>query len=162
MSRLSVVAVLLAAGAATAQDMPLSEILKPGETWQPTSDDMPRIGLPPQYQVRTELHRVVRRSGSGLFEEIETPLNRPTSCAQVSGGSTLLVVDEADRYVWAFQIKKDGSLGPGDRYCRLRVRGDQRRAKTTPCTSWMAMPRWFRASRRSRTSWKRSTVVENP
>ena len=122
MNRLSAVAVLLAAGVATAQDMPLAEILKPGETWQlEQSATMPAA---PKLPYKT----------NGL------PVKEPACAAVALGGSTLLVADAADRYVWAFQIQKDGSVGPGDRYCRLRVRGDQRRTKMTPAEAYRADP----------------------
>jgi hypothetical protein len=123
MNRVSVLAVLLAAGAATAQDMPLSEILKPGETWHVgQGGTMPAAPKPPEF----------KRDG--------LPAKESTCVAIALGGSTLLVADAADRYVWAFQIRMDGSLGPGDRYCRLRVRGDQRRMKTTPLEAYLADP----------------------
>jgi len=122
MKHLSVLAVLLAAGVATAQDMPLHEILKPGETWQPAPADMPKTTKPPE----------LKREG--------LPLKEPTCAAVALGGSTLLVADAADRYVWAFQIQKDGSIGPGDRYCRLRVRGDDRRKRVTPAEAYRAEP----------------------
>ena len=67
-------------------------------------------------------------------------LKQPTCCALALGGSTLLVADAADRHVWAFRIEKDGTLGPGDRYCRLQVRGDQRRTKSTPPEAYRADP----------------------
>jgi sugar lactone lactonase YvrE len=121
MKHLSFPLVLLAAGVATAQDMPLHEILKPGETWQSTEEAMPGI------QKLPELKR-----GQHVKE--------PTGAVVALGGSTMLVADAADRYVWAFRIEKDGSLGPGDRYCRLRVRGDERRKKTTPADEYRADP----------------------
>jgi sugar lactone lactonase YvrE len=52
----------------------------------------------------------------------------------------LLVSDAADRYVWAFQIQEVGQLGPGDRYCRLRVRGDERRKSSTPAEAYKPDP----------------------
>jgi hypothetical protein len=113
---------LLAAGVATAQDMPLHEILKPGETWQPASGDVPKVSNQPG-PVRGAV-----------------PLKDPTCAVVALGGSTLLVADAADRYVWAFQIQKDGSIGAGDRYCRLRVRGDERRKRSTPEDAYTADP----------------------
>jgi len=122
MKHFSVCVVLLAAGVATAQDMPLHEILKPGEMWQPTSDDVPKLSKQP-----------------GPVQGA-VPLKQPTCAAVALGGSTLLVADAADRYVWAFQIQKDVSLGPGDRYCRMRVRGDDRRKRSTPEQAYKADP----------------------
>src|SRR6185295_9736350 len=63
------------------------------------------------------------------------PVPEPTCCAVALGGSTLLVGDAAERYVWAFRIEKDGSIGPGDRYCRLRVPKDDRLKKEWPATA---------------------------
>jgi enterochelin esterase family protein len=102
--------------------MPLHEIIKPGETWQPASADIPQPTKPPE----------VKRDG--------LPLKEPTCAAVALGGSTLLVADAADRYIWALQIQKDGSIGPGDRYCRLRVRGDDRRKRFTPEEAYRAEP----------------------
>jgi len=118
----SVPVLLLAAGMATAQDMPLHEVLKPGESWQPASGDLPKSANQP-----------------GPVKGA-VPLKQPTCAAVALGGSTLLVADAADRYVWAFQIQKDGSIGPGDRYCRLRVRGDERRKRFTPEEAYRADP----------------------
>jgi len=83
---------------------------------------MPRTAKPPE----------VKRDG--------LPIQEPTCAVVALGGSTLLVADAADRYVWAFQLQKDGSLGPGDRYCRMRVRGDDRRKRSTPEQAYKADP----------------------
>jgi hypothetical protein len=115
-------AMAFVAGVATAQDMPLHEIIKPGEMWDPTTSEMPKTTKPP------ELKRI------GL------PLKEPSCAAVALGGSMLLVADAVDRYVWAFQIQKDGSIGPGDRYCRLRVRRDDRRKRFTPEEAYRAEP----------------------
>ena len=132
MNRLSIPLLLLAAGGSVAQDMPLHEILKPGETWQPHVGPSPAIPTPPEL-------------GGGL------PVKEPTCVAVALGGSTLLVADAADRYVWAFRIETDGSLGPGDRYCRLRVRGDERRKQTTPEGAYRADPSAMTVDGASRT-----------
>jgi hypothetical protein len=119
---LSIWIVLLAAGVATAQDMPLHEILKPGEMWQAASGDMPRSkNLPGPVK------------GAVALKE-------PTCAVFALGGSTLLVADATDRHIWAFPIQKDGSLGSGDRYCRLRVRGDERRKRVTSEEAYKADP----------------------
>ena len=134
MKHLSIPVLLLAAGAATAQDMPLHEILKPGETWQPTAGDMPsRPGG--RYFVGTPGY-LMHLDGRPL----KLWLKQPMCCAVTLGGSTLLVADAGDRHVWAFPIQKDGSLEPGDRYCRMRVRGDDRRKQTTPPEAYRADP----------------------
>jgi SMP-30/gluconolaconase/LRE-like protein len=128
MKHFSVLAMFFVASVATAQDMPLHEILKPGETWQPASGDMPKVD---DWSVFLRFLRD-RTDGPKLHE--------PTCLTISLGGSTVLVADAADRYVWAFQIKKDNTLGPGDRYCRLRVRGDDRWKKDTPPEAYRADP----------------------
>src|SRR6478672_6819427 len=128
MKSISAPLLLVAAGIASAQDMPLHEILKPGETWQPTQDAMPSGAM--------SIDRV--KKDSCTFAK--NVLKEPTCCALALGGSTLLVADATDRHVWAFRIEKDGTLGPGDRYCRLQVRGDQRRASGTPREAYRADP----------------------
>src|SRR5262245_5582225 len=122
MKRLAVPALLLAAGVVNAQDMPLHEILKPGETWQAHDGRMPAVEKPP----------VIKPGG--------LPLQKPACTAVGLGGSTLLVAYTADRYVWAFRIWEDGLIGPGDRYIRLRVRGDVRRRDRTPPEAYRADP----------------------
>lgn len=121
MNRLSVCVLLATTCVAAAQDMPLHEIVMPGESWQAASGPMPAAG---------KAHPVPKTVG---------PLREPTCAGVALGGSTLLVADAADRYVWAFQLQKDGTIGPGDRYCRLRVRGDERRTDRSPAA-------WFRAN----------------
>src|SRR3954465_8459416 len=111
MKLLSIVLLLSAATMAPAQDMPLHEILKPGETWQKFQGEMPAATM--------SIERVKKDTGAFAKNVIK----EPTCCALSLGGSTLLVADAADRHVWAFRIEKDGTLGPGDRYCRLRVHG---------------------------------------
>jgi hypothetical protein len=141
MKYLSILFQLLIAGLAAAQDMPLSEIIKPGETWQPASGDMP-----------------AREKGRYHFDLKDRPLwvtngyvgskdgiykfKEPTCGISALGGSTYLVADAADRYIWAIRIEKDGSLTgePADRYCRLRVRGDDRRKKNQPPDAFRADP----------------------
>jgi hypothetical protein len=120
MKHVSIAAALLVAGVAAGQDMPLHEILKPGEAWQGHDGDVP-VGPVPKLRDRL-------------------PIETATCQALTLGDSTLLVADAADRYVWAFPIQKDGSLGPGDRYCRLRVRGDERRKQFTRPEAFRADP----------------------
>jgi len=112
----------VAAGLASGQDMPLHEILKPGETWQPHAGPMPAAGQSPK----------TPKPGPEVKE--------PTCAVVALGGSTLLVADASDGYVWAFRLEKDGALGPGDRYIRLRVREDERRTRVTPREQFRADP----------------------
>jgi len=133
MKPLSVLVLLAGAGVLTAQDMPLHEILKTGETWQAHNGAIPvRLG---KYGVSRE-NRLIFYKGVPIPHQVK----EPTCCAVSLGGSTLLVADAVDRYVWAFQIQEGGSLGPGDRYCRLRVKGDDRRKNTTPPEAYRADP----------------------
>ena len=92
MTRLSIFVLLFAGGAAGAQDMPLHEILKPGETWQPHAGGMPAVDKPSQLPKR------------GL------PVKEATCAVVGLGGSTLFVADATDRYVWACRIEKDGTI----------------------------------------------------
>jgi len=124
MKHLPVPFLLLMTSAACAQDMPLHEILKPGETWQPATTDMPK-----------------RPAGTYLIDSLKDPSIKKTACAATTlGDSTLLVAYAADRYIWAYQIQEGGVLGPGDRYCRLRVKGDERRKSSTPPDAYKADP----------------------
>jgi enterochelin esterase family protein len=119
MKRLSVIWTLFVSALASAQDMPLHQIIIPGEAWKIAEGDLPsapKITLP------------------------DLPLKQPAAWTMGLDGSTLLVADAADRYVWAFRIEKDGKLGPGDRYCRMRVRGDERRKRFAPSEAASADP----------------------
>src|SRR5262245_18414091 len=130
---LSLPCLMFAAGFSAGQDMPLNEIIRPGEEWKPHTEFLPRPIT--SYTVDAKNRQVhLRRGRSDNGEPLKRALKEPTCCAVSLGGSTLLVADAADRYIWAFRIEKDGSLGPGDRYCRLRVRGDERRKGTRPPT----------------------------
>jgi hypothetical protein len=124
MKQIPVLVLLFVASVADAQDMPLHEILKPGESWQPATTDMPK--------------RPADTFPAGSLKG--PPIKEPTCAATTLGGSTLLMASAADRYVWAFQIQKDGSIGPGDRYCRLRVRGDERRKRVAQEEEYKADP----------------------
>src|SRR5262245_48962962 len=133
MKRLAIVSLVVTAGLTAGQDMPLHEILEPGEEWKPYDGAMPaRLG---KYGVSAE-NRLIYYKGV----PIPHPSKQPTCCAVALGGSTLLVAEAADRYVWAFQIQGGGTLGPGDRYCRLRVKGDDRRKNSTPAEAFRADP----------------------
>ena len=134
MNRLSIPGLLLAASLASAQDMPLHDIVKPGEDWKPHAGEVPAH---PAGGFHVDIrNRLMSKSGESLHH----PLKVPTCCAVALGGSTLLVADAEDRYVWALRIEKDGSLGPGDRYCRLRVKGDDRRKTGAPPEAYRAEP----------------------
>lgn len=124
---------MFAAGVAAAQDMPLHEIIKAGATWKTSTDAMPT-------QKSADYSVSPARTLSYKGKPLKIPLERPTACVLALGGSHLLVADAGERYVWAFQIQRDGSLGPGDRYCRLRVVGDERRKYATPPESFRADP----------------------
>jgi sugar lactone lactonase YvrE len=137
MNRLSIGVVLLAAGASAAQDMPLHDILKPGETWQPHDGAMPARPAG-GYSVVSNSREIVRDWADSAT--VKHPVKEPTACVVALGGSTLLIADAADRHVWAFRIEKDGTLGPGDRYIRLRVTGDDRRRSRTPPEAYRADP----------------------
>jgi hypothetical protein len=132
MKHLSICCLLIVTGLAAAQDMPLHEILRPGEEWKPYAGEMPKTKASYSVDIR---NRLVRNG-----EVLSSPVKVPTCCAVALGGSTLLVADNEDRYIWALRLEKDGSLGPGDRYCRLRVKGDVRRKNGTPPEAYRAEP----------------------
>jgi sugar lactone lactonase YvrE len=140
MKYLSIACALILAGLSAGQDMPLHEILKPGEGWKAHSGEMPAM-KPGGYRVDAKnrmivLDRVMDNPG----EPLKYTLKEPTACVVALGGAQLLVADATDRYIWAFRIEKDGSLGTGDRYCRLRVTGDERRKKVTDEQKYKADP----------------------
>ena len=134
MRYLAVSLLFLAGSLASAQDMPLHEIIKPGETWKQYAGEMPKA-KPSKYSVDSKAHSVLIDG-----KPAKIPLGEPTACVVALGGSQLLVADATERYVWAFRIEKDGSLGPGDRYGRLRVAGDERRRRFTPPEKYRADP----------------------
>jgi sugar lactone lactonase YvrE len=145
MTRLSGLILLAVVGLSAAQDMPLHEIIKPGEDWKPALDNMPsrpKGGYSADPQSNT-----ISLDG----KPIKVPLEKPTACVVSLGGSQLLVADASERYVWAFRIEKDGSLGPGDRYCRMRVTGDERRKRVTPAEKYLADPSAMTADAAGRT-----------
>lgn len=104
---LPVLTVLLTAVAAHGQDMPLSQVLIPGEGW-----------------------RAVAAEEAPAFPDPKTPLGSRTvpgvaqpSCAVAwLDGGTLVVGETTGRHLWAFRVEKDGSLSAGERYYPLRVR----------------------------------------
>lgn len=150
MKHLSLLCLMSAAGFAAGQDMPLHDIIKPGEDWKPHAGFMPRP--PTFYTADARNHLILLNRGRSDFgEPLKHPLKEPTCCAVSLSGSTLLVADASDRYVWAFRIEKDGTLGPGDRYCRLRVRGDDRRKRDTPAEAYKADPSAMTVDGASRT-----------
>jgi hypothetical protein len=139
MKHLAVPALLLAAGVASAQDMPLHEILKPGETWQLHDGGMPvKASGPKQIDLKDRPLRVHDLGPDGMPSDVRHEFKEPTVGIGVLGGSTYLFADAADRYIWAMRREKDGSLDIGDRYMRLRVRGDDRRKDRTPPDAYRA------------------------
>jgi hypothetical protein len=120
MMRLSIACVVLAAGLASAQDMPLHEILKAGEGWKVFEGEMPPH-VSGGYSVDVK-NKAILLEG----KPIEHSVKEPTACVVALGGAQLFVADASDRYIWSFRILKNGELGPGDRYCRMRVLGDAR------------------------------------
>ena len=141
MKPLSITVLLLTTGLATAQDMPLHEITKPGESWQAHAGAMP-ARVPGRYHIDLK-DRPIKTwwTKDGTDEVVSHAFKEPVCGVVALNGSTILVADAADRYIWAIQIEKNGGImGPGDRYCRLRVRGDDRRTKSTSPDSYRADP----------------------
>ncbi|HKB04087.1 MAG TPA: hypothetical protein VKD90_17830, partial [Gemmataceae bacterium] len=139
MKRLAVPALLLAAGVVNAQDMPLHEILKPGQTWHEHEGPMPTATSgPKQIDLKDRPLRVLEMGPDGQIGGVRHEFKEPTVGISALGGAVFLVADAADRYIWAMRWGPDGSLDVGDRYIRLRVRGDVRRRDRTPEEAYRA------------------------
>lgn len=124
---LGFVVVLCAFGRAAAQDMPLHEIIKAGETWRPHSGQVVPPTLP--YAIDGKTKCVVHSD-----RRDPVPLNEPSCLALWHNGGTLLVGDAGGKHLWAFRIGKDGALQAGDKYIPLRVRkGDERSEVSALC-----------------------------
>ncbi len=103
-------ALLLSPSLLLAQDMPLGEIVILGEIWQPHKGDMPKSVV--------KVPMTVTEKGTLTDGKKEYPVDVPKpSCTTVHRGY-LMVASSSDRYIWAYSIEKDGSLGKGDRYAR--------------------------------------------
>lgn len=105
-------------GFVVAQDMPLHEIVKAGETWQISKQPMPE-GPKSKYEAKPS-EKGLRLEGREAL--LKLPLERPACVAEWHGGDSLLVGDAGGKHVWTFRIEKNGDLSGGDRYCPLRVR----------------------------------------
>jgi sugar lactone lactonase YvrE len=145
MNRVTILSFVVVVGIADAQDMPLHEIIKPGEGWTPFLLASP-VRQTGGYVVDAKAQTVILDG-----KPVKTPLEKPTACIVALGGSQLLVADANERYVWSFRIEKDGTLGPGDRYCRMRVTGDERRKRVTPEEKYLADPSAMTADAAGRT-----------
>lgn len=88
--------------AVTAQDMPLSLFLKPGESWNELPPTKPPVASPVAVTI------------PGLGSAVAT-------VASPDGG-TLYVAAKAGRHVWAFQIGKNGQPQNPAPYCPLRLK----------------------------------------
>jgi hypothetical protein len=99
---------------AFAQDMPLHEILVPGESWKEDRD----AGIP-----KSAGGYLINRSDELMYRDkkIEIPFT-PTIASVWHNGSTLVVAEKGAKQLWAFRIEADGSLSGGERYMTLRTR----------------------------------------
>lgn len=108
---------------AAAQDMPLHEIIKAGETWAATDKKMPEVSqelfrvMPTEKAIRGPHFREDAKPATTLV-----PLARPSCLAVWHNGATLLVGDAGGKHVWAFRIEDGGNLSGGEKYCPLRLR----------------------------------------
>lgn len=129
---------------ARGQDMPLSEIIKPGEGWVPIKAE--RAAATPEYSISSKgkgfsystkpgEKAIFLRVGDAKPQRFDVPLEKPTGLALIHNDSTLVVADAATKYLWAFRVKKDGTLDGGDRYYLLRVRKNNPVAETTVLTA---------------------------
>ncbi len=100
---------------AVAQDMPLHEIIKAGETWQPVKAEMPAADkLPVTFNLKTVADRVAAPSCTALWHN----------------GATVLVGDAGGKHVWAFRADGAG----GEKYLPLRLRkGDEKSEVSALC-----------------------------
>jgi len=100
---------------AAAQDMPLHEIIKAGETWQPVKAEMPAPEkLPATFDRKAVGDRV---AGPDCF-------------AVWHDGATVLVGDAGGKHVWAFRADGAG----GEKYLPLRLRkGDEKSEVSALC-----------------------------
>lgn len=111
-------ALLASAAFVVAQDMPLHEIIKTGETWHAVSQPMPEAATC-RYEAKPNDKAVALK---GKAELLKLPLTRPSCVAEWHGGDALLVGDAGGKHVWTFRIEKNGELTAGDKHCPLRVR----------------------------------------
>lgn len=127
---------LFIAGGLHAQDMPLHEIIKAGETWQLSTAQMPAAekNLP-------------KLAENGAIKE-------PSCFALWHGGRMLLVGDAGGKHVWVFRIDADGKLSGGEQYCPLRLRkGDEASGVSALCVD---------GSNRVYASYKEGIMVFDP
>jgi sugar lactone lactonase YvrE len=113
-------ALLLAAGAAWAQDMPLSDVLIEGEGWKPVEKSAaPPLDVARELKVRgSHVVRADDLKAAGLAE--------PSGMVLWPDGGTLVVGDAGGKHLWAFRLDNDGKPVDGDRYYPLRVRPGQK------------------------------------
>jgi sugar lactone lactonase YvrE len=124
MKRLTITAaLLLAAGAAQAQDMPLADILIDGEGWKPAEkSSAPPLTAAKALKVRgSHLVRAEDLKAAGLVE--------PSGMVLWPDGGTLVVADAGGKHLWAFRLDKDGKPVDGDRYYPLRVRPGEKASR---------------------------------
>jgi len=98
---------------ASAQDMPLSTIIKEGEGWHPG-----KLALP-------------EAAGKAVPTE-GLPLKHPGPTVFWPDGGTLVVADNGGRHLWAFRVRQDGSLDAGEKYYPLRTRVVRERSGKKP------------------------------
>ncbi|WP_020471155.1 SMP-30/gluconolactonase/LRE family protein [Zavarzinella formosa] len=107
---------------ATAQDMPLHEIIKAGETWksagkEPEGPKALYEAMPTEKAVKGPTD-----PAKGESRIIQIPLAKPSCTTVWHNGASLLVGDAGGKHVWTFRIDKEGTLSGGEKYCPLRLR----------------------------------------
>jgi sugar lactone lactonase YvrE len=127
--RLVLSAVLLLAGAARAQDMPLSQILIEGEGWRAVEKSAAPTFPDP---ARTTSRKGMTFTADGL--KGHGPAS-PSGVVLWPDEGTLVVGDRAGKHLWAFRVEKDGSLTCGERYYALRVKPGQTASGVTALTA---------------------------
>lgn len=123
-----VVAVLLLTSTLRAQDMPLAQILIPGENW--TKVDGVKHGKTLQfatvngvtYQIGDD--RIALRitpQGEVKPTTLRLPLKEPAVLTVSPDRGTMLIGVAGGKHVWLYRIREDGSLDAGEKYIELRV-----------------------------------------
>lgn len=138
MRRLVLALLLSVPISASAQDMPLSQILPDDTGWSRSKEqpfpphDLPgaladkkhaladRVPNGPWYMTLPDKSGVFRVDESTAML-IQLPLKRATGVAVWPDGGTIVIGDADAPHLWAFRIDEDGSLCNGEPYYQLRV-----------------------------------------